>query len=723
MTVLRTDLKIFKPERLGNEPFSGGYRTSDEVISGKLNEVFRSISDIDHARSAFDLVKLYPTVNTADNSHLQDAYVYISEQPTDPLVSTLLIENDNLSDGDLLSDMQLLLASPSTKFHGLALATSDVTSDTIDVDKTTVKLVPNINKKTSNYNLKGYEFNGSESRSAIRTVSFTAPDGVNVNTLTLSVDDFIDENISWEDNRADRKWYISYLSTAGQRNGYSFDLDWQSQVSFSNGSFEINLLEPLRGGSTLTIVYKSNKDYRLHKFAVSDTLALTNDEFIVKGSFRLKKAGTNEIYTDNGEGLFIDNSDNVFAQINYETGDVTPAIAVDFTSTVGEDLGCAIFMLTAENRTYPSRISFRMSLQNQGVVSLESVYLRITLSDDSQFSVSSSVAGSLIHANVSSGIVKDDGYVFLEMASNINVKRIDYDFDEIKNSAAQADWYGFDATQLRNNGNVNIFHINNVISIANSQRTNKATLASAEVVSVLADADFIDIMDSTGASLYSPTNDNYSYDKVTGDITMAAGVGNFTEPFVITAVQSERALVSGMIGHQLQLLTPLSRSYPTGSSVSSVFLLGDLQAASKDERTSSYWADDFDVNKDGNAGNASGNINTTQYPIELSNAGAIKQKWAIVFTSSTAFKVIGNTVGIIYQGDISVDLAPTNHRVAAPFFIIRKQAFGAGLDPGEAFLFETTAGSKPIMLSRAVSPGHTNIVNDQSTLAFFGNSD
>ena len=153
--------------------------------------------------------------------------------------------------------------------------------------------------------------------------------------------------------------------------------------------------------------------------------------------------------------------------------------------------------------------------------------------------------------------------------------------------------------------------------------------------------------------------------------------------------------------------------------MSSVQVLGDFQAQTKDERTLSAWQNNF-----GDTGAAASSaINTTQYPIELTNIGSIAQRWAIVFTSTTAYNVIGESVGNIYSGDTLNDCSPINSFAGAPYFILRKEAFGAGLNPGEAFLFETLAASKPIMVTRSVSPGHSDIVRDNSTLSFRGNKD
>ncbi|ABE56517.1 conserved hypothetical protein [Shewanella denitrificans OS217] len=114
MTITRQDLKIAKPELLGASDDAGGQRTRNFVQSGKLNELFRAISDIDHAQSAIDIVKCYPALDTQDTSTLLDAHVFISEAPTDPLVSLMLVEADSLDDSDRMTDMKEIIESSVT---------------------------------------------------------------------------------------------------------------------------------------------------------------------------------------------------------------------------------------------------------------------------------------------------------------------------------------------------------------------------------------------------------------------------------------------------------------------------------------------------------------------------------------------------------------------------------------------------------------------------------
>jgi hypothetical protein len=111
MTISRANLKIFKPELLGSSDDAGGQRTKLEVQSGELNELFRAISDIDHSQSAVDIVKCYPALATADTAVLLDGHVFISQKPTDDLVSLLLAETEQLTDADRMTDMVEILES------------------------------------------------------------------------------------------------------------------------------------------------------------------------------------------------------------------------------------------------------------------------------------------------------------------------------------------------------------------------------------------------------------------------------------------------------------------------------------------------------------------------------------------------------------------------------------------------------------------------------------
>lgn len=704
--MLRTDLKIFKPQRLGNEPHAGGHRTSNAIVSGKLNDVFSSISDIDHARSSFDLVKLYPALSTADASRLQDAHIFLSDQPEDQLVNVLLVEAKALNDTSVVSDMLPMLSLATTKYHGTSLLAADVliNGQELNVESITRSLTPSI--KTINTKV-GLKPDAEPAFSRYRTKRILSYG--NISEVNIPVPDLLlgDPHYFAE---YQHMYYGGHGSTMGVHLIVATKQLSQEQLTFKDGVISAQLSPAVTDNQYFTLSYMSNIDFRLHSFTTSATITLAPGEEVLQGSVRLKKSGDIIVYTDDRRGNFISEG-YVFATIDYETGIITEVTPVDYNGTITENLGATV---RKNNATITNK---QWQLPNSSFVR-DSLYITFETVAGATLSASSDLSGAITGTTVT-GTVSETGYVDLTFAEGVKPESISYDYNEVVVTTVPSPEDGFDTSKLPGGGLVRIFHPFNTLAIQNRSRTTAATLANAQVVNVLADADFIDIVDSTGASLYSATDANYSYDKATGSITVNAGISAFTGPFIITAIQSELGLINAIDGNKLSLLTPLTRAYPAGSAVSSVQVLGDFQAQTKDERTLAAWQNNF---ADFGAG-ASSAINTTQYPIELTNIGAIAQRWAIVFTSTTAYNVIGELVGNIYSGDTLNDCSPINSFAGAPYFILRKEAFGAGLNPGEAFLFETLTASKPIMVARSVSPGHSEIKRDNSTLSFRGNKD
>ncbi|OHU97350.1 hypothetical protein BIW53_02135 [Pseudoalteromonas byunsanensis] len=689
--MIRSHLKIFKPERLGSAPNAGGHRTNNAVVSGKLNDVFSSISDVDHARSAFDLVKLYPAVSTNDASKLQDAHVFISDQPEDPLVSTLLVESPLLRDDSLLPDMLGMMTDSNTKFHGTTYLTATTTSDSLElqVDQTTRSLAPTVQRRTSKVGMK------PPISQMFRSVTITSYG--ELREFNVDIPDLLSEypNITTEYQTS---WgTIKYLANGPYING-------------SNVSGELHVSYPLRSGHTLFVYYLSKNDFRFHSF-IDGQITLQAGETIVPNHTRLKKQGSNSVYTDDGLGRFIANG-YVFARIDYETGVITEIGPVDYNGTVSENLGA---LIKAKPHTVTS-IEFVIPTR----FAKDSLYIRAKNLSGTDFSASSNSAGTISGTNIS-GNVTSGGLVTLNFAAQVQSDSITYDYDEVTEINVPSPPGGIDRSKLPEGGRVPVFHEFNIICVQDRNRAVHTSLSNGQTISVTTGANWVDIVDNDGLSLYSANDDNYSYDKDLGRVTIKAGISSFTGPFIITAVLSELVTVDNIEGSTLRILTPLKRTYPVGATVSSAYVLGDLQATTKDERTLSAWQNNF-----GATGSpASSAINTIQYPIELSNIGAIAQRWAIVFTSTTDYKLIGEHVGTIYHGSINADCVPINPFASAPYLLIRKEAFGAGLslNPGECFLFETTTASKPIALTRSISPGHSEIKYDSSTLAFRGNKE
>ena len=109
------------------------------------------------------------------------------------------------------------------------------------------------------------------------------------------------------------------------------------------------------------------------------------------------------------------------------------------------------------------------------------------------------------------------------------------------------------------------------------------------------------------------------------------------------------------------------------------------------------------------------------YPITTTNAGAITERWALIFTNTSQFNIVGEEYGVVGTGTISANASPVNGATGAPFFTIDKDAFGTGWAAGNAVRFNTIGAGYPIDLVRTVLPGPSGS-SDKFKLRLAGDS-
>ncbi len=118
---------------------------------------------------------------------------------------------------------------------------------------------------------------------------------------------------------------------------------------------------------------------------------------------------------------------------------------------------------------------------------------------------------------------------------------------------------------------------------------------------------------------------------------------------------------------------------------------------------------------------APGTYNETDYPLAVKNADAITERWAVRFTSSTQFEVIGETVGTIATGNTTTDLAPLNPRTGAPYFVMKREGWGTGWSTNNVVRFNTVGGLAPVWLMRTTLPGTPDGARDSTRFQVVGN--
>jgi hypothetical protein len=171
-------------------------------------------------------------------------------------------------------------------------------------------------------------------------------------------------------------------------------------------------------------------------------------------------------------------------------------------------------------------------------------------------------------------------------------------------------------------------------------------------------------------------------------------------------IEDMAVLTDVQITGQLALSQPLSHNFPLENTlVANAIIWGTLYARTSipfDQQTwTNVWSDTLI------GSSVAAQYNNTQYPIAVDNRSAIQEKWAIIFTSSTAFNVVGQNVGqILTGGNTSTNTAPINPNTGLPYFTIPYQGWGSGWASGNVLRFNTYAANAPAWVIQAIGQGN-----------------
>lgn len=162
----------------------------------------------------------------------------------------------------------------------------------------------------------------------------------------------------------------------------------------------------------------------------------------------------------------------------------------------------------------------------------------------------------------------------------------------------------------------------------------------------------------------------------------------------------------------------LARDFPAGTLVSTALLMGDLQARVGEAFAQESWTGAWQDSRLGN--NIAAQFNQPTYPIVAENRGTVSERWAIIFTGATAFRVIGEALGQVATGNTSGDLAPVNPATGQPYFTLPALGWGTGWSAGNVLRFNTAGPSSPVWVSRVTMPSAPSDAVDSLTLAVRG---
>ena len=210
----------------------------------------------------------------------------------------------------------------------------------------------------------------------------------------------------------------------------------------------------------------------------------------------------------------------------------------------------------------------------------------------------------------------------------------------------------------------------------------------------------VNVVDSTGKKV--------SFDYL--DIDLDAGtlklnglldMSGYTAPLTAKYRIMDIALVIETdISGRVTLNMPITHDYSTAAVFSSMLLAGDMQARAHNVFGQKSWGGKFSDTLIGDA--TTSQLQVTNNPIVVTNRDAIEERWALVFTGVTSFRIIGETVGEIATGSIANDTAPINPMTGYAYFSIPATAWGSGWSANNVVRFNTASAKYPVWIGNAI---------------------
>lgn len=277
---------------------------------------------------------------------------------------------------------------------------------------------------------------------------------------------------------------------------------------------------------------------------------------------------------------------------------------------------------------------------------------------------------------------------------------------------------GVDPVRLPQDGRVPIYRTGGYVVVGHETSTAPATVANAQVVDLArVRLARVKVVGNNGVTITS----GYTTNLDAGTVTFTDVTG-YSQPVKIYHRIEDLVMVSDVqINGALAFTSPITHDFPLGSYISSALVLGNLKARVPVLRDQETWTGVFSDIQIGNA--APGTYNDVLAPVEVTNKGTITERWAIRFTNTNTFEVIGEHVGVIATGNTATDLSPVNPASGVAYFTLRAIGWGSGWNIGNVLRMDTVGAMSPIWVVRTVQQGPETVSNDYVTLLINGGID
>lgn len=286
-----------------------------------------------------------------------------------------------------------------------------------------------------------------------------------------------------------------------------------------------------------------------------------------------------------------------------------------------------------------------------------------------------------------------------------------------------SDILGLSATRLPPDGRVPIFRVGDIGVIAASKVYEMPNHVAGQTYTLEDQRiSWCELEDSNGVKVpFDMYTVDYDYGKFTlsGDFALNSLVPPLKAPY---RYQDMGLINDVQISGQITLTKPVTHNYDADNSiVGSALVVGDMFSRYTNKFVQGNWNNVWADSPSG--GTISANYNDALYPIQITNKGAIQDRWALVFTDISTFRIIGEVAGQIGTGTTTADCMPINPITGEPYFVVKKEGWGTGWASGNVLRFNTIAAMYPIWCIRTVKQSEPTVLSDNFQIMYRGDID
>lgn len=334
--------------------------------------------------------------------------------------------------------------------------------------------------------------------------------------------------------------------------------------------------------------------------------------------------------------------------------------------------------------------------------------------------------------------INDDGDIWKPM--QVLASEIVCSFVLVKYTTVSATRLGLDPIMLPNDGRVVVFRPGVDLLLIDERETVAADPEANDVVNLgRTKLSQIEVRDNAGTPVDSEW---YTLDLDAGTVTFADPVPVDWLPWELPLrirhrVVARKGVTQARITGQITLNQGIDRNFDAATTlVCAAINLGEAYGSPDVQaRIGKFFdqqSDEIGIFKDEVVGNpATATYNRSAYPIELTNRGAITERWKLRFQNSTEFVVIGESEASGQLPGVfstSADCAPINPQTITlsnpsgdPFFVVRAGGWGAGWATGNIVRMNTIGADPKVWMVRVTQPSDpSGLPQDQVRAQVFG---